>query len=272
MLSGLFEFGCCEMYLRVWNAFQVVMVNRRLHINTVPEDISTCHGMSRPQLPQLTPIYDPDEVGSEDPHQQFMQKLREKFFPHDNKPPPAFFKEIFDLVANTCSVPTCKIDNVIDLLERAYHACTVFDDDYSNSLSESICDDDYSIPPSESVSDRDDDSIPSSGRSAMHQCDIGLVLVHESPIHSADVVFVHGLGGHLIHTWETISGEFWLKWLGGRLPQIRVWSFGYNAHMVSGSQDVFHVYATQFLREMSSHLSVHIYSLIAVSIFILISN
>jgi hypothetical protein len=34
-----------------------------------------------------------------------------------------------------------------------------------------------------------------------------------------------------------------------------VWSYGYNAHTISGSQDAFHVYATQFLSEMSSCLS-----------------
>ena len=61
-----------------------------------------------------------------------MQNLHRTFFPCRDEPPPAFFKEIFDLVANTCTiVPTYKIDNVIDSLERSYHACTVSDDDYS---------------------------------------------------------------------------------------------------------------------------------------------
>jgi len=55
---------------------------------------------------------------------------------------------IFDLVANTCSVPTCKMDNVIDLIESAYHVCTVSDDDDSPPSSEPVSDDDDSIPSS----------------------------------------------------------------------------------------------------------------------------
>ena len=88
-------------------------------------------------------IPSPDEVGSEDVHQQFIQNLRQKFFPRAIRPPPAFFPEIFDLVANTCSVPTCKMDNVIDLLERVFVAYRI----------STVSDDDDSIPPSESVSD-----------------------------------------------------------------------------------------------------------------------
>jgi hypothetical protein len=87
--------------------------------------------------------------------------------------------------------------------------------------------------------------------------DVGLALIHNPLVHSADVIFVHGLRGHRSHTWETKSGQFWLEWLGGLLPGIRVWSYGYNANTVSGSQDVFYLYATQFLSEMSSRLPVH---------------
>jgi hypothetical protein len=89
--------------------------------------------------------------------------------------------------------------------------------------------------------------------------DIGLVPIYSPLNHTADVIFVHGLMGHRSHTWETKSGNFWLEWLGGCLPQTRVWSYGYNAQTVAGSQDVFHIYATQFLEEMSRHLSVHTY-------------
>ena len=102
----------------------------------------------------MLPVHDPDEVGSA---QQFTRKLHRKFFPRADKPPPAFFQEIFDLVSNTCSVSTCKMDNVINLLESAYaRVCTVSDDDNSISPSESVSDDDASNSPSESVSDDDD--------------------------------------------------------------------------------------------------------------------
>src|SRR6267154_1229707 len=102
--------------------------------------------------------------------------------------------------------------------------------------------------------------------------DIGLVPIHKPLKHSADVIFVHGLEGHRSNTWQTKSGQFWLEWLGGFLPQARVWSYGYDAHAVSGSQDAFHVYATQFLEEMSSRLSVDFSPPIAISILMLISN
>lgn len=90
----------------------------------------------------------------------------------------------------------------------------------------------------------------------LHDSDLGLALINNPRVHSADVIFVHGLMGHRSRTWETKSGEFWLQWLEGRLPQIRVWSYGYNAHTISGSQDFFHLYATHFLKEVSSQLSV----------------
>ena len=83
-------------------------MNRRLRVASVPEDINTC-------LSQLDPT---GKEGGEKHHQQFIQKLRQKFFPLKKSPPPPFFEKIFVLVANTC-YSTCKMDNVVKLLEDA---------------------------------------------------------------------------------------------------------------------------------------------------------
>lgn len=48
---------------------------------------------------------------------------------------------------------------------------------------------------------------------------------------SADVVFIHGLGGDPRGTWE-VKGrpdQFWPKWLGEDLPSVGIWSLGYEA-------------------------------------------
>ena len=94
-------------------------MNRRAHIGTVPEDIKTCirGSIPRPELPAVEE--DSNEEGSKDPRQRVIQKLRRKFFPLTKKSPPPFFKEIFDLVVHTCSVRTCKMDKIIQLLETA---------------------------------------------------------------------------------------------------------------------------------------------------------
>lgn len=48
----------------------------------------------------------------------------------------------------------------------------------------------------------------------------------------ADVVFVHGLGGHHQHTWLS-SGQSaedgWPRWLAADLPDANVWSLGYRS-------------------------------------------
>ncbi len=66
--------------------------------------------------------------------------------------------------------------------------------------------------------------------------DLGFSNVYnpESPI--ADLIFIHGLDGHCRRTWVNASGEFWLEWLGEYLPDVRVWTFGYNAKMTFGSR------------------------------------
>jgi hypothetical protein len=47
-----------------------------------------------------------------------------------------------------------------------------------------------------------------------------------------DVIFVHGLGGHYRSTWhpqeKDDDDKFWPSWLGSDLPDIGIWSLGYD--------------------------------------------
>ena len=52
------------------------------------------------------------------------------------------------------------------------------------------------------------------------------------PDASADVVFVHGLGGHWRNTWASdLQGddEYWPQWIANSLPALEVWSLEYEA-------------------------------------------
>ena len=48
---------------------------------------------------------------------------------------------------------------------------------------------------------------------------------------TADIVFVHGLGGDKLSTWQSSKSpdSFWPAWLAEDLPHIGVYSLGYDA-------------------------------------------
>ncbi|NEO11250.1 MAG: hypothetical protein F6K59_07750 [Moorea sp. SIO3F7] len=56
---------------------------------------------------------------------------------------------------------------------------------------------------------------------------------HQNSLASADVVFVHGLGGDARSTWhpkgKQDDDDFWPVWLGQDQLGLNIWSFGYNA-------------------------------------------
>jgi len=56
---------------------------------------------------------------------------------------------------------------------------------------------------------------------------------HQDSLPSADVVFVHGLGGDARSTWhpkgKQDDDDFWPVWLGQDQLGLNIWSFGYNA-------------------------------------------
>jgi hypothetical protein len=66
--------------------------------------------------------------------------------------------------------------------------------------------------------------------------DLGLNIVHKPESPTADLIFIHGLNGHFRRTWTNGSEGFWLEWLKQYLPDVRVWTYGYNAKMTFGSR------------------------------------
>jgi len=102
--NDVYAFGitCC----------QVVLVNRRSgpNIARIPDDITKAIESSK----KPTHRAPNREVGKD----TIAQGIQKKFFPRE-KSRPRFINPIFDLVANTCSIPVCTMDKAIDLLEKA---------------------------------------------------------------------------------------------------------------------------------------------------------
>jgi protein SERAC1 len=72
---------------------------------------------------------------------------------------------------------------------------------------------------------------------------------------AADIIFVHGLKGHLHTTW-TMDGVFWPKdLLPGDLPHARIMSWGYDADVASltvkASQNSLSGFAGNLLSDIS---------------------
>ena len=95
--------------------------------------------------------------------------------------------------------------------------------------------------------------------------ELGFRIVHRPESPTADLIFIHGLNGHRSITWTNRSGEFWLPWLGKHLPDVRVWTYGYEADQIfdsreglENSREALDSHATQFLLKLSSCLLVRI--------------
>jgi pimeloyl-ACP methyl ester carboxylesterase len=50
-----------------------------------------------------------------------------------------------------------------------------------------------------------------------------------------DIVFVHGLGGDQLTTWQTEPKTFWPRWLAAKFPKCRVFCFGFDSTKLAGA-------------------------------------
>jgi hypothetical protein len=53
----------------------------------------------------------------------------------------------------------------------------------------------------------------------------------DNPNRLGDIIFIHGLMGHPCDTWHSGKGDtedFWPAWLGEELPELGIWSLGYE--------------------------------------------
>src|SRR5258708_57675 len=67
--------------------------------------------------------------------------------------------------------------------------------------------------------------------------ELGLRIVHRPQSPTMDLIFIHGLHDYRSITWTAKSGEFWLPWLGKHLPDVRVWTYGYEADQIFDSRE-----------------------------------
>lgn len=49
-----------------------------------------------------------------------------------------------------------------------------------------------------------------------------------------DIIFVHGLGGDRLKTWQKSDSEFWPRWLTEQFPSCRVYMIGYDSDKFAG--------------------------------------
>jgi hypothetical protein len=82
--------------------------------------------------------------------------------------------------------------------------------------------------------------------------DLGLALISDPDgDHSADLVFIHGLGGHRSQSFTNKHSEFWPPWVTKKaVPRGRVWTYGYNGRALLGSDDDLTLHATKLLRAL----------------------
>lgn len=55
-----------------------------------------------------------------------------------------------------------------------------------------------------------------------------IISVQRVPNPVGDVIFVHGLGGDALDTWNLSSENSWKKWIGANRPDLNVWSIAYR--------------------------------------------
>lgn len=70
----------------------------------------------------------------------------------------------------------------------------------------------------------------------------GVFLLHPAPTAAAqhesdfDIVFVHGIAGHPIHTWESVDGSVWpQEWLPKYFPNARMLTVSHNTALTKWS-------------------------------------